>query len=161
MCMLKFEKHGCIKYRSHFLHLLPMLAGVLTWGLLSPAEGVKEQRTVAHLRAGWIISDTDCNDWTLWIRLTQEQIVLPSGLNLHEYIGYISLELLDIQFYFFPFASLNRGFLPSFCLCQSVCLSFLCRCYLFVGEALRRGPCDAVRKGLNMTSGISINSLFR
>ena len=67
-----------------------------------------------------------CNDLKVWISLLYDQIVLPSGLNPHEYIGYIFIKLFGIQFYFFPFTYLSRCFFPSFSasVSQSVCLSF-------------------------------------
>ena len=96
--VLNFEKHDCIKCPSNFLHPL-VLAGVLTWGLLSPAEGAKEQRTVAQRMAVWI--NTRMVDLKVCINLICEQIVLPSGFHPHEYIGYIFIKLFGPQFYIY------------------------------------------------------------
>lgn len=131
--------------------------------MFRPEDGFHQQRGWKS-RELWHTSglsgltlNTCCNDLRVWISLLYDQIVLPSGLNPHEYIGYIFIKLFGIQFYFFPFAYLSRCFFLSFS--GSVSLSFLCRCYLFVGAAWRRGLCNDVYKGINMAPGISVNAL--
>lgn len=92
---------------AHLIFFISLVLAVF-WpeaaSLALPAEGVKEQRMVAGLRANWNKIYKYGNGLKVWLSLMYDQTVL-SHLNPHKYAGYIFTNCLAFSSVFLPLAS--------------------------------------------------------